>query len=69
MAKKHIIIYLPGREIQYSTVDLGDSTINLASFIEEVRSNVPQVVITDLDDGQTIYKGIPYALDVWDKGK
>jgi hypothetical protein len=68
MAKKSIIIYLPGgREVKYSTVDLGDSTINQVKFIEEVRSNVPQVVITDLDGDQTIYKGIPYALDVWDK--
>lgn len=65
--KKYIILYLPtGRELQFATEDLGDTTINLASFIEEVRSGVPQVVITDLDGDQTIYKGIPYALDIWD---
>lgn len=63
--KKSIIIYLPNREIKYSTVDLGDSTINLVQFIEEVRSTVPQIVITDSDGGKTIYKGLPYALDMW----
>lgn len=68
MAKKFIVIYLPNsRELQFSTVDLGDSTVTLVEFIEEVRSSVPQVVITDVDGDQTIYKGIPYALDVWDK--
>lgn len=67
MAKKHIILYLPDREVQYATVDLGDSNINLAESIAEVRSSVPQVVITDLDGDQTIFKGIPYMLDVWDK--
>lgn len=68
MAKKAIILYLPtGREIQYSTVDLSSKYVTTVQFIEEVRSNVPQVVITDVDGDMTIYKGIPYALDVWDK--
>lgn len=67
MAKKSIVIYLPNRELKFSTVDLGDTTINLVQYIEEVRSNVPQVVITNVDGDQTIYKGLPYALDVWDK--
>lgn len=63
--KKSIIIYLPNREVKYSTVDLGDSTFNKAQFIEEVRSTVPQVVITDSDGDKTIYKGLPYALETW----
>jgi len=66
MAKKSIILYLPtGRELKFATVDINDST--MVQFIEEVRSSVPQVVITDIDGDQSIYKGIPYALDVWDK--
>lgn len=66
--KKYIILYLPnGNEQQFSTEDLGDSHVTPVQFIEEVRSSYPQVVITDLDGDQTIYKGIPYMIDVWGK--
>ena len=53
--------------MQFSTIDLGDSGVTPVQFITEVRSNVPQVIVTDNDGDQTIYKGMPYMIDIWDK--
>jgi hypothetical protein len=64
--KKHVIIFLPnGKEIQYSTVDMSDSNIEVAEEIVCEGNEVRVVLKEDKKTDGYAYVGMPYILNLW----
>lgn len=67
MPHRHVVIYLPtGKQIEYTTKDLGSQSIEVAETIVCEHGEVNVVVKIDNKAEGYAYVGMPYVLNIWD---